>query len=653
MTVPDRAEQPSLQAAERRLARERKARLEAETVAERSTRSLYEHQQELLLHKAVATAANEAVTIDDALQIALDQVCAYTGWPVGDVYLLDEPTGELAPSGLWHLDHPERYQTFRQITEATRFLPGIGLPGRVLSSGKPAWIMDVNKDDNFPRAKHAKDIGVKAGFAFPVLAGREVVGVLEFFAPEALEPNERLLETMADIGTLLGRVIERRRAEDKIKYLAYHDALTGLPNRALFQDRISVALAQAHRNNGALAIISLDLDRFKLINDTSGHMAGDRALKATAQRLTNLVREGDTVARFGGDEFMLLLPGVARAEDGAKLAEDILFAFRRPLQFEGGEFSTTASLGVTIYPDDGTEAKALINNADAAMYRAKEMGRNNYQLYTPAMNAKAFERLNLESDLRRALEREEFVVYYQPQVRVSGRRIVGVEALVRWQHPERGLVQPDSFIPLAEETGLIVPLGEWVLRTSCEQVRAWQLAGLPLLRLAVNISMRQFQQPDFFETVTRVLAQTTLGPHSLELEITESVAMRDPETTIALLRRLHEMGIRISLDDFGTGFSSLKYLKDLPIHTLKIDQSFVHDLEADPADAEIVLNIIRLGHSLNLNVVAEGVETDQQLSYLSARDCDEFQGFFCARPMDAQALEEMLRRGTTLDSKAA
>ena len=645
--------QPVPSRLERRLDRERRARLEAETVAERGTRELYERQQELLLHKAVASAANEALTIEEALQITLDQVCAYTGWPVGDAYLLDKAAGDLAPSGLWHLDHPDRYQAFREITEATRFPPGIGLPGRVLSSAKPAWIMDVNKDDNFPRAKHARDIGVKAGFGFPILVGREVVGVLEFFAPEALGPNERLLDTMADIGTQLGRVIERKRAEDRITYLAYHDALTGLPNRALFQDRLAVTLAQAHRNDGAFAVVSLDLDRFKLINDTSGHMAGDRALKDTADRLVGILREGDTIARLGGDEFMLLLPGVARAEDAAQIGESILGAFRAPHDVDGGQFYTTTSLGISLYPHDGTDAKTLVNNADAAMYRAKEMGRDNYQLYTPSMNVKALERLTLEGDMRHALEQHEFVVYYQPQVTVSGHQIVGVEALVRWQHPERGLMPPNDFIPLAEETGLIVPLGEWVLRTSCQQVEAWQGSEIPGLRLAVNISMRQFQQADFLGMITKVLTQTGLDARSLELEITESIAMRDPEATIGLLRQLRQMGIRISLDDFGTGFSSLKYLKDLPIHTLKIDQSFVHDLESDTANAEIVLNIIRLGHSLNLNVIAEGVETNQQLSYLLERDCDEFQGYFCARPMDANALEVMLRRASTTLRKSA
>ena len=632
---------------ERRLERERKARLAAEAIAEKGMRELYDRQREVLLLQTVTLAANEAASIEDALQVALDEVCAYTEWPVGHAYLLaDDGTGTLFSPGLWHSADPDRFATFRSVSEATRFAPGIGLPGRVLADGKPAWIMDVNKDSNFPRAKQVQGIGVKAGFGFPVLAGSEVVGVLEFFAAEAIEPNERLLQAMAHIGTQLGRVVERKRAEDMIRHLAFHDALTGLPNRALFEDRIAVALAQAHRNHQRLAVMSLDLDRFKLINDTLGHAAGDQVLKSAGERLLRHVREGDSVARMGGDEFMVLLPGAIGAEHGAKIADKIIAAFRLPFQTGVGTFHATASIGMSFYPDDSEDAETLVQNADAAMYRAKELGRNTYQLYTPAMNLKASERLALERDLRRALERDEFVVHYQPQVQVGSGQIVGTEALLRWQHPSRGLVLPGEFIPLAEETGLIVPLGEWVLRRSCRQVKAWQEAGLPPLRLAVNISMRQFQQPNFVDVIAQVLQETGLDPHFLELEITESIAMRDTDSTVQVLRKLRDMGIRISIDDFGTGYSSLKYLKDLPIHTLKIDQSFMRDLTSDPHGATIATNIIAMGHSLNLNVIAEGVETQAQLAFLKHQQCDEFQGYLLARPMPAQALERMLQQGT-------
>jgi diguanylate cyclase (GGDEF)-like protein len=629
----------------RRFERERKARLEAEAIAERSIRDLYEKQREVELLLSIAAASNESSELGEAIQAALDRVCEHTGWPVGNAYLVaTDGSEELAPGGIWHLEDKERFETFRRITQATRFPPGVGLPGRVWLSGEPAWIMDVNKDNNFPRAQQARDIGVKAGFGFPVLAGKEVVAVLEFFSPEAVPPDERLLKVMANVGTQLGRVIERRRAEETVSYLAYHDALTGLPNRSLFEDRFTVALAQAQRHQQRLAVLSLDLDRFKLVNDTLGHAAGDHLLREVAQRLGGIVRAGDSFARVGGDEFLLLLPRSGPAEEVAKMADRILSAFGGPFVFERREFHATTSIGISMYPHDGEDAQTLIKSADAALYRAKELGRGNYQLYTPAMNVRASERLGLENDLRRALEREEFVIYYQPQIGVETGQIVGVEALVRWQHPARGLVLPEEFIPAAEETGLIVPLGCWVLRTACAQMKAWQNDGVPPFRLAVNLSMRQFHQPDFVRMVAEVLRDTGLDPRYLELEITESIAMRDAAFTAQILRRLRDSGIRVAIDDFGTGYSSLKYLKDLPIDGLKIDRSFISDLQSDTNDATIASNIIAIGHSLGLNVIAEGVETEEQLAFLRERQCDEFQGFIWARPMPARSLGELFGR---------
>jgi diguanylate cyclase (GGDEF)-like protein/PAS domain S-box-containing protein len=440
-------------------------------------------------------------------------------------------------------------------------------------------------------------------------------------------------------------ITERKQAEETIKHLAYHDALTNLANRTLFQDRLTVALAQARRKRRMAAVMFLDLDRFKVVNDTVGHALGDRLLQGVAERLTGLVREGDTVARVGGDEFTLLLAEVERAEDMVEVAERVLDTLRQPWVLNGHEFRITASIGIAMFPSDGEDADSLLRNADTAMYRAKDQGRDNYKLYTPKMNARIAERLALENSLRHGLERGEFLVYYQPQVDIASGNIVGMEALVRWQHPERGLVFPAEFIPVAEETGLIVPLGEWVLRSACAQNKAWQAAGFPPMRVAVNLSARQFQQRDLIEVVDEVLKETGLEARWLQLEITEGVAMQDVESNIAVLRELRQMGVQIAIDDFGTGHSSLSYLSRLPIDVVKIDQSFIQDLTTDPNDAAIARSIIVMAHNLKLRVIAEGVETEEQLAFLKKRRCDEMQGYLFSKPAPAEAFEEMLRQG--------
>jgi diguanylate cyclase (GGDEF)-like protein/PAS domain S-box-containing protein len=439
-------------------------------------------------------------------------------------------------------------------------------------------------------------------------------------------------------------VTERKRAEEQIKELAYHDALTGLPNRLLFNDRLAVAVAQAHRSSSRLAVLFLDLDRFKVINDSLGHSLGDRLLQEVGRRLQAGIREGDTVARLGGDEFILLLPGIGRAEDAAKVAEKILDMTKFPVRLEDRELFVTASIGISLYPDDGLDVDSLIKNADTAMYRAKEQGRDNYQLYTHAMNETAVERLALESSLRKALPGGQLVLHYQPLLDLGTGRVHGVEALLRWNHPERGLVAPSEFLSLAEITSLIVPMGPWTLRTACAQARAWQEEGHPALTVAVNLSARQFQQPDLVLQVRRALDETGLPPSSLDLEVTETHAMQNAEATIMTLRELKRIGVRISIDDFGIGYSSLSYLKRLPIDTLKIDQSFVRDITTDPDDAAIATAVIALAHTLKLRVVAEGVETQEQLEFLSARHCDRMQGYLFSRPLTAEECGAFLAR---------
>jgi len=455
-----------------------------------------------------------------------------------------------------------------------------------------------------------------------------------------------LLQSVLAVGMIACLLEDEREAAElasaEIEHLAYHDALTGLPNRPLFIDRLIVSIAQASRSKSKLAVFFLDLDRFKDINDSLGHSVGDHLLKAVADRVRRCVREGDTVARFGGDEFTLLVPQIENIEDAAKIAQKIIETLKIPFNVHDRELFVTTSIGISLHPNDGLDAETLVRNADSAMYRAKDTGRDNYQLYAPAMNARALERLALENMLRRAIQNHELVLYYQPLIDARSKTILGVEALIRWQHPELGMLSPAHFISVAELSGLIIPIGDWVLQTACEQLRIWQKRIDRRLTVSVNLSARQFSQPDLTDKIRNVLEQTDLDPHSLELEITESNAMQNAENTIHTLRELKQIGVRISMDDFGTGYSSLNYLKRFPIDTLKLDQMFVRDVNDDPSSAAIVSAVIAMSHSLALEVVAEGVETEAQLQFLQKQRCDRIQGFLFSEPMAAAELEPYL-----------
>jgi len=467
---------------------------------------------------------------------------------------------------------------------------------------------------------------------------------------KSIPVEAQIAPVMSDDGSPLGGVIivsditERKRYEETIRHLAYHDALTGLPNRLLIHDRISVALPQARRQNQMLALVYLDLDNFKIINDTLGHLIGDRLLQEVAHRLKYLIREGDTVARMGGDEFMFLFPGINETGNVKIIANKILDSFSLPFQVDGHEIHVSASIGISLYPSDGQDVETLIKNADTALYRAKEQGRNNYQLFTPAMNEAFMERMTLAKDLRHALDHGELDLHYQPLIDIKSGRIVGMEALVRWNHPIKGLVLPGKFIPVAEETGLIIPLEKWVLRTACRQNKQWQQAGLPPVRVAVNLSGRHFWQQDVVETVASILHESGLDPKYLELEITESVAIRNTERVGRVLQELRNLGIKIALDDFGIGYSSLSYLRNLPLDSLKIDQSFIRELGEEVAGFAIPQAVISLAKTLDLQVTAEGVEKVEQVTALSNLQCDQIQGYLICKPQPAQYIAHLLAR---------
>ena len=479
-----------------------------------------------------------------------------------------------------------------------------------------------------------------ASLVIALVVATAIVSFLYYLISELRKTERELSEKSLRMESILKH---HKEAEQNLAQATSYDMLTGLPNRALFLDRLGHAISRATHSGQMMAVMLIDIDNFKAINDTLGHSLGDILLQEIAERLRHLVPEDDTLARLGGDEFAIILEEMSEIEEAARVSQKVIDIFVRPFMPASQEVYVTPSMGVTIYPLDGRDSDNLLRNADAAMYRAKEYGRNNFRFYTTDMNALAVERFAMEGALRRAMERDEFVLYYQPQLDIKSGLVVGVEALLRWQHPERGMVPPSDFIPLLEENRLIIPVGEWVLRTACAQSRAWRDEGLPSLRMAVNLSAHQFHQENLVEMIDGILRETGINPRLLELELTEGLLMENTSETSAVLEQLKIQGLQIAIDDFGTGYSSLSYLKRFPIDRLKIDRSFVRDISTDPNDAAIAVAVINLARSLGLSVIAEGVETREQLAFLDVQKCDEYQGFYFSRPIPAEEIAQLLK----------
>ena len=541
----------------------------------------------------------------------------------------------------------------RQWFKSSQGLPGLTETPREISFCTHAirgeGLMEV--PDALEDARFCRNPLVCAGPGFRFYAGmplRNAQGfglgtlcVLDRCARTLTMPQRQALERLSGIVVAL---LEQRKANDTLAYMAQFDTLTGLPNRHLFRDRVAQCIARAERSGRLMTVLVLNLDGFKLVSNSHGHAVGDRLLVEVAQRLVSCTRAGDTVSRLMGDEFGVVLSELGRAEEAAQVARKFLGALARPFDLEGdGEVFLSASVGIALFPADGSSAETLVRNAEIAMHRAKEEGRDSCQFHAPQMNQRARHRLHLESSLRHALERQEFTLHYQPKIGLAQGRVCGVEALLRWNDPERGLIAPDEFIPVLEDTGLILPVGLWVLETACAQMRAWQEAHVPVPSIAVNLSARQFLQPDLDRRIRDILERHGVAPGAIELEITESMLMRDPQQAVQILARLKQLGVRLSVDDFGTGYSSLAYLKQFPLDALKIDRAFIGSITSDADDAAIAIAIINLAHNLNLQVVAEGVETVAQVRFLVAHGCDVLQGFYFAQPMPADTCGHMIQ----------
>jgi diguanylate cyclase (GGDEF)-like protein len=608
------------------------------------------HKEKLARMFAALSATNEAImraqTRDELYQFVCEAIVDAAKFTSATIALVDESGEYLKVRGVSG-PNVERIRKLVLATSAER-PEGRGMSGVAYRTGKPAisneWLADT-------RTSHFRnnESGTRSGAAFPLFLGDNPIGVMLFlsgeagtFSPEFVEVLERLARNVSFAMAAFERTDEKVRAEQRIAHMATHDGLTGLPNRMLFSQLLDQAVACAKRTRRKCAVLFIDLDRFKIVNDTLGHTAGDSLLCEAAHRLRSSVRESDIVARLGGDEFVVLLNDVTGKPSVEAMARKVLANLVPPMCIAGHECRTTGSIGVAMYPDDGADGATLTKNADAAMYVAKEEGKNDFRFYTTALKSQSIERLMLETSLRHALERDEFTLHYQPKICVATGAVSGVEALLRWTHPDLGNLAPMKFIPLAEETGLIIPIGRWVLKAACAQAMSWQREGLPPMSMAVNLSPRQFQDEHLLRDVEDALQESGLPPHLLQLEITESMVMQNVTRAINTLDAIQARGVRLAIDDFGTGYSSMSMMKQFPIDTIKIDRSFIRDLADNVEDQAIATAIINMGKALGLTIVAEGVETSEQGAFLRAGACDELQGYLFSKPLPAAEIPEAL-----------
>lgn len=596
----------------------------------------------LQVENRVTQLAASTEDLSHAMSDIIWAMASAFGCECGTYWSADKDVALLRCSEHWGIDNPA-ISEFLAISEKLSFPQGVEIPGRAWSLSEPIFVPDFGSERSFSRSDAASKAGLRSAFAFPVKSATQFFGTIELFSTEILQPDKNLQHLLDSIGSYMGQCLQRNRAEQALRHLAGHDPLTELSNRNFFKDRLGHALSQAVRHKRGVALIFVDMDRFKIVNDTLGHSAGDRVLQECAHRLTASLRDSDVVSRLGGDEFVITLENLAQPRDAIAVAQKILSSLSRPFVVEQQEFQLSASVGISVFPEDGTDVDTLLQNADAAMYRAKGQGGNVYQFYSAEMNKHTFERVALESSLRHAIERNQLLLHYQPKIDMRTGRVTGAEALVRWQHPDLGIVSPAQFIPLAEETGLIVHIGEWVLTAACKQFRMWQELGVPLPRIAVNLSARQFLNESFLRDTKRIISFSGMRAEELEFEITESLVIQNPEQAVRLLSELKDLGCYLSLDDFGTGYSSLAYLKRFPIDCVKIDRSFIMDIPKEVDDMALTRGIIALAHSLRMKVVAEGVETSEQSEFLAANDCDELQGFFFSKPLSAEDLVKLLK----------
>lgn len=604
-------------------------------------------EHHMILQGIVLRALSESDAVADAITRTIQAFCGISGWVCGAYWVVDAADGAMRCQDVWYAPNDAALQSFAKNLSAqgVATTDSNHLARNVIAKAAPQWITDSTEHAERPNADALREASLRCAFAFPVTVDDEVLGAIELYARERRETDRDLMRIAGHLGGLLGQYAARRETERRLQFVVSHDPLTGLPNRTIFGQRLGQALAQAARYEHKLALLFVDLDRFKVVNDTMGHEAGDRLLREVADRLRDSLREGDTVGRHGGDEFVVLIEQYESAVQVAGVAQKIIDQAVQPYVIDGHEFIVSASIGIATYPNDGQDGATLFKHADIAMYRAKEAGKNQYQFYSPHMNRLSHERIEMEAALRHALERGEFALVYQPTFDMAGRQMMGMEALLRWKRAGASALEPAEFLSITEETGLAVHIGEWVLRTACAQARMWQDRGFSPLRVAVNVSPRHFAHGNLVGCIDDVLRATRLPPNRLELEITEPTLLQNTERAERVLRMLKELGVGIAIDDFGTGHSSIGYLKRFPIDAVKVDRAFIGAMPQDANAVSMTRAVIAVAHSLHLRAVAEGVETEEQARYLRIQGCDEMQGYLFCAPVPPEQVLELLERG--------